>query len=142
MPAHAGRCDHLPFARVELLARLRALLRRRWPLAEAGADQLLELDNLSFNCTRQELWRGDQLIPLTSMEAQIVERLLLHPGLVIWGDALGEALWGAEARNRSDLMEVYAESLLQKVNAGGSRPVLRRVDGSFGPAPGLVLEMR
>ena len=139
LDAGADDCLLLPFARVELLARLRALLRRRWPLAEPDADQLLELDNLSFNCTRQELWRGDQLVPLTPMEAQIVQRLLLRPGVVIWGDELGDALWGAEGRHRADLLEVYAESLLQKLNDGASLPRLHRVEGAPGAAPGLVL---
>lgn len=118
-------CLSLPFWPGELLARLRAMLRRRWPQgAEQVPDQLLAWIDLRLNRARREAWRRNHLLPLSLTEVRLLELLMLRPGEPLSAQALREAVWGEVHAQRPDLLEVYAEHLLKIVNTSGDRPLL------------------
>lgn len=118
-------CLNLPFWPGELLARLRAMLRRRWPQgAEQVPDQLLSSMDLRLNRTRREAWRCNRLLPLSLTEVRLLELLMLRPGEPLDSQWLRLAVWGEGHAQLPDLLEVYAERLLKIVNGGEDPPVI------------------
>ena len=109
-----GADDYLvkPFSLVELLARLRALARR----GQVGRPAALEVGDLRMDPATQQVWRGDQEIPLSHKEFVLLEAFMRRPGEVLSRFQLLERAWDYDYENRSNVVEVYVRYLREKVD--------------------------
>jgi len=110
----SGADDYLvkPFAFAELLARIRALLRRE----AAFLGTVLHIADLSLDTRSHEVYRNGQLIPLTTKEYRLLELLMRHPNQTITRDAIAEHIWNYEFDNISNLIDVHIHALRRKVD--------------------------
>ncbi len=110
----SGADDYLvkPFAFSELLARLRALLRRR---LAAGAP-VVEVGELRLDTLSRRAWRGRRELGLSPKEAAVLEYLMRHAGVTVARDALGAAVWGESYDPCSNLVGVFINRLRQKID--------------------------
>ena len=127
----AGADDYLakPFSLQELLARVRALLRRaRYDaVSEAPAD--LRFDDLALNPATREVVRAGRPVRLTRTEFAILELFLRHPRQVLTRSVLFEHVWGFDFGNSSNSLDVYLGYLRKKLEAGGGGRLLHTVRG-------------
>ncbi len=134
-----GADDYLvkPFDLEELLARLRALLRRsalataEAPAEAAGGETgaTLSFDDLAMNTTTREVWRGDQRIELTRTEYALLELFLSHPRQVLTRAQILKAVWGFDFEPASNSLDVYMMYLRRKTEPPGSPRLLHTVRG-------------
>jgi two-component system response regulator MprA len=124
----AGADDYLvkPFALDELLARLRALLRRT---SISGEADVLRTDDLSLDPQRREAWRGTRELGLTKTEFDLLELLLVNADIVVTRDTIYERIWGYEFETSSKSLDVYIGYLRRKTEAGGEPRLIRTVRG-------------
>ena len=123
----AGADDYLPkpFAASELLARVRAMLRRK----ENYQNDTLEFEGLSLNLSTLELSFGSQSIRLVSREFQMLQLLMLTPGVVISTEQFMERIWGWESDVEISIVWVYISNLRKKFDRLGAPVSIKAVRG-------------
>jgi len=124
----SGADDYLvkPFAFDELLARIRALLRRR---KRSQSEALLRFADLVMNTATREVWRGKRQVNLTAKEFDLLELFMRHPNQVLTRDIIYEDVWGYDFSGESNIIEVYIRYLRAKLEAAGEPRLIHTVRG-------------
>lgn len=123
----AGADDYVvkPFSIEELLARIRAHLRRNH---EENPD-LLQFEDLTLNRRSREVFRNGRAIELTAKEFELLDYLISHPRQVITRDQILEKVWGYDFMGDSNIIEVYVRYLRLKLEEKGEKRLIQTVRG-------------
>ena len=121
-----GADDYVPkpFSFDELVARIRAVLRRH-----AASQEILTYSNLEMNQTTHEVRRAGQVIELTAREYDLLLLLLRHPRQVLTRDTLLQQVWGYDAQMDTNVLEVHMGHLRQKLEIQGESRLIQTIRG-------------
>ncbi|OGX06282.1 MAG: DNA-binding response regulator [Omnitrophica WOR_2 bacterium GWA2_47_8] len=125
---NSGADDYLakPFAFAELLARIRALLRRQ----RDDKNDVLKIDDLELNLLNHDVMRAGRNINLTSKEFALLEYMMLHAGEVITRTMISEHVWNEEFHSLSNLIDVHIRNLRKKVDTGPKKKLIHTLRGT------------
>ena len=123
-----GADDYLvkPYALGELVARLRALLRR----PAESLDAVLRADDLVLDLGTRRAHRGDRAIELTTKEFAVLETLMRHAGRVLTRERISQHAWDENYDPLSNVIDVYVARLRKKIDAPGETPLIATVRGA------------
>ncbi len=116
-----------PFSPTELVARIRALLRRSRP---ALGEEKLEIDNLTMDLASHRVRRGNREIVLAPTEFRLLRHFLEHPGRVFDREQLLNAVWGQDVYVELRTVDVHIRRLRRAINADGETDLIRTVRGA------------
>ncbi|MEA3325824.1 MAG: response regulator transcription factor [Chloroflexota bacterium] len=113
----AGADDYVvkPFENDELLARIRAILRR----TAADRVKVLEFEDLKLDSCTHKAFRGDREITLTAKEYDLLELFIRHPGQVMPREIIFDRIWDYDFGGKSNVLDVYIRYLRKKLEEGG-----------------------
>jgi len=119
-----GADDYLvkPFSATELLARVRAVLRRAQPPADIGQARFFTHDELKIDFARAEVWRGEDVVSLSATEYRLLLQFAHNIGKILTSKELLSSVWGAEYKSDKEILWVSIARLRQKLEEDAHNP--------------------
>ncbi|GAB4540302.1 MAG: response regulator transcription factor [Anaerolineales bacterium] len=119
-----GADDYLvkPFSATELLARVRAVLRRAQSVAEVGQARFFTHESLKVDFARAEVWSANQPVSLSATEYRLLLQFAHHVGKILTSEDLLTSVWGAEYKNDKEILWVSIARLRQKIEEDAHNP--------------------
>lgn len=123
-----GADDYIskPFIMEELLARIRAALRRSQP---AQISKILIADDLRMDLSKHRVYRGNKVIDLTKKEYDLLQYLLMNKGIVLTRDQILEKVWGYDYAGDTNVVDVYIRYLRSKLDEAYEKKLIQTVRG-------------